>query len=160
MEGRSESGLQHPSVNRSAAPTLTIPARPVLRFVSGQLLGADRCADTLSATTSGTGSRTNCPDPAGEQLDAGDIEPSLCALSMVASKSLARRRLRLSHAIVRSTIHRCGNGSKPLAVSDRLTMSTDARLPPPRLRLCIDFYQNYHYNPVHARWTQRGRWSV
>jgi len=47
MEGRSESGLQHPSVNRSAAPTLTIPARPVLRFVSGQLLGADRCADTL-----------------------------------------------------------------------------------------------------------------
>ena len=46
------------------------------------------------------------------------------ALSMVASKSFASLRLRLSQAIVRSTTHRLGKGSKPLAVSDRLMISS------------------------------------
>lgn len=46
-----------------------------------------------------------------------------CALWMVASKSFVKRRLRLSQAIVRSTTQRRGCGSKPTAVSDRLTMS-------------------------------------
>jgi hypothetical protein len=45
------------------------------------------------------------------------------APSMVASKSLARRRLRLSQAMVRSTTHRRGKGWKPLAASERRTMS-------------------------------------
>src|SRR6201993_3066031 len=45
------------------------------------------------------------------------------ALSMVASKSLARRRLRLSQAMVRSTTHRRGNSWKPLAASQRRTIS-------------------------------------
>jgi putative transposase len=42
------------------------------------------------------------------------------AEAMVCSKSLARRRLRLSQAIVRSTTQRRGRTSNPLAVSDRL----------------------------------------
>jgi hypothetical protein len=41
------------------------------------------------------------------------------ALSRVASKSFARRRLRLSQATVRSTTHHRGSGSKPLAALDR-----------------------------------------
>jgi len=45
------------------------------------------------------------------------------ALSTVFSKSLAKRRLRLSHAIVRSTTHRRGNSSNPLAASERRTIS-------------------------------------
>src|SRR3546814_2974207 len=45
------------------------------------------------------------------------------AEAMVCSKSLARRRLRLSHAKVRSTTQRRGSTSKPLAVSDRLMIS-------------------------------------
>jgi outer membrane protein TolC len=45
------------------------------------------------------------------------------ALSMLASKSLASRRLRLSHASVRSTTQRRGSTTKPRAVSDRLTIS-------------------------------------
>ena len=39
------------------------------------------------------------------------------ALTIVASKSFARRRLRLSQAMVRSTIQRRGNNLKPLAAS-------------------------------------------
>src|SRR5512132_2739537 len=39
------------------------------------------------------------------------------------SKSLARRRLRLIQARVRSTTQRRGSNTKPLAMSDRLTMS-------------------------------------
>jgi len=45
------------------------------------------------------------------------------AEAMVCSKSLARRRLRLSHARVRSTTQRRGSTSKPFAVSDRLMIS-------------------------------------
>src|SRR5436190_22719860 len=40
------------------------------------------------------------------------------------SQSLARRRQRLSHAMVRSTIHRLGKTAKPFAISERLTIST------------------------------------
>ncbi len=47
------------------------------------------------------------------------------ALSMVASKSLARRRLRPSQAKVRSAPHRRGSSWKPFAVSARLTISSD-----------------------------------
>ncbi len=45
------------------------------------------------------------------------------ALAMVASKSLASRRLRLSHAKVRSTTQRRGSITKPFAASDRLMIS-------------------------------------
>ena len=45
-------------------------------------------------------------------------------LSMVSSESLARRRLRPSHAHVRSTTHRRGSRTKPLAASERLTISS------------------------------------
>ena len=41
------------------------------------------------------------------------------ALSMEASKSFARRRLRQSQAKVRSTTHRRGSTSKPFAVLER-----------------------------------------
>ena len=44
-------------------------------------------------------------------------------LSMVFSQSLASRRQRFTHAMVRSTTHRRGNTSNPLAVSDRLMIS-------------------------------------
>ena len=44
------------------------------------------------------------------------------AVSMSASKSLARRRLRLSQASVRSTTHIQGSNSNPLATSERLTI--------------------------------------
>ena len=44
-------------------------------------------------------------------------------LSRVVSKSLARRRFRPSQAKVRSTTHRRGSSTKPLAVSDRLMIS-------------------------------------
>ncbi len=44
-------------------------------------------------------------------------------LSRVFSKSLARRRFRPSRAKVRSTTHRRGSSTKPLAVSDRLMIS-------------------------------------
>jgi hypothetical protein len=46
------------------------------------------------------------------------------ALAIEASKSLARRRLRLSQARVRSTTHRQGRISKPTACSERLTIAT------------------------------------
>src|SRR5271166_5126697 len=46
------------------------------------------------------------------------------ALSVRFSKSLARRRPRLSQARVRSTTHRIGSISNPLALSDRFTIST------------------------------------
>ena len=39
------------------------------------------------------------------------------------SQSLAKRRHRFNHAIERSTIHRLGNARKPLAASERLTIS-------------------------------------
>src|ERR1700676_3350389 len=39
------------------------------------------------------------------------------------SQSLAKRRQRLSHAVVRSTIHRLGKTAKPFAISERLTIS-------------------------------------
>src|SRR6516165_8939821 len=45
------------------------------------------------------------------------------ALRLRFSQSLARRRQRLSHAMVRSTIQRLGNRTNPLARSDRLTIS-------------------------------------
>ena len=44
-------------------------------------------------------------------------------LSRVVSKSFARRRFRPSQAKVRSTTHRRGSSTKPLAVSDRLMIS-------------------------------------
>src|SRR5256885_16958656 len=40
------------------------------------------------------------------------------------SQSLAKRRQRLRHAMVRSTIHRLGKTAKPFAISERLTIST------------------------------------
>src|SRR5439155_25617042 len=40
------------------------------------------------------------------------------------SQSLAKRRQRLSQAMVRSTIHRLGKTAKPFAISERLTIST------------------------------------
>src|SRR5271170_2588729 len=49
------------------------------------------------------------------------------ALRLRFSQSLARRRHRLSHAIVRSTIQRLGNWTNPLARSDRLTISVSRR---------------------------------
>src|SRR5215475_6401671 len=45
------------------------------------------------------------------------------ALRLRFSQSLASRRQRFSQAIVRSTIQRLGNGTKPLARSERLTIS-------------------------------------
>ena len=47
------------------------------------------------------------------------------ALRLRFSKSFARRRHRLSHAKVRSTTQRIGSTTKPLAWSDRFTISTD-----------------------------------
>ena len=49
------------------------------------------------------------------------------ALQLRFSQSLARRRQRLSHAIVRSTIQRLGNCTNPFAWSDRLTISVSRR---------------------------------
>ena len=60
--------------------------------------------------------------PLHHQLDAGD-QSHASALAMVASKSLASRRLRLSQAKVRSTTQRRGRTTKPGARSDRLTIS-------------------------------------
>src|SRR6185312_17520973 len=51
------------------------------------------------------------------------------ALWLRFSQSLARRRHRLSQAMDRSTIQRLGSTTKPLARSERLTIST--------VRLCI-----------------------
>ena len=45
-----------------------------------------------------------------------------------ASQSLARRRQRLSHAKVRSTIQRLGKTTNPLAPSERLTISESEAL--------------------------------
>jgi len=45
------------------------------------------------------------------------------ALRLRFSQSLANRRQRLSQAMVRSTIHRLGSATKPLTLSDRLTIS-------------------------------------
>ena len=47
------------------------------------------------------------------------------ALRLRLSKSLARRRQRLSHAKVRSTTQRIGRTTKPLAWSERFTISTE-----------------------------------
>ena len=44
------------------------------------------------------------------------------ALAVEASKRLARRRLRPSHAKVRSTTQRRGRTTKPVVWSDRLTI--------------------------------------
>ena len=52
------------------------------------------------------------------------IMTHVSAVEIKASKSLARRRLRLSQAKVRSTTQRRGNSTKPLAVSERLMIST------------------------------------
>src|SRR4051812_26463523 len=46
------------------------------------------------------------------------------ALAAEASKSLAKRRLRLSQARVRSTTQRRGKGSKPVQPSERLMISS------------------------------------
>ena len=57
------------------------------------------------------------------------IEASLMNATAVQfrfSKSLAKRRQRSSQAIVRSTTQRRGSTSKPLAVSYRLTISTES----------------------------------
>ena len=43
------------------------------------------------------------------------------------SKSFARRRQRPSHPNVRSTIQRLGSTTKPMAVSERLTISSGRR---------------------------------
>jgi hypothetical protein len=51
------------------------------------------------------------------------IYSQVVALSMLASKSLASRRLRLSHASVRSTTQRRGSTTKPLTANDRLMIS-------------------------------------
>src|SRR5271169_5596681 len=45
------------------------------------------------------------------------------ALRLRFSQSLASRRQRFDQAIVRSTIQRLGNGTNPLARSERLTIS-------------------------------------
>jgi len=55
------------------------------------------------------------------RIDARRIKAS--ALLVRFSKPLQRRRQRLSHAMVRSTIQRLGNTTNPLAWSDRLTIS-------------------------------------
>src|SRR4051812_17984735 len=47
------------------------------------------------------------------------------AMAVRFSKSLARRRHRLSHANVRSTTHRRGKTLNPFAVSERFTISTE-----------------------------------
>ena len=49
------------------------------------------------------------------------------AEAMVCSKSLARRRLRLSQASVCSTTQRWGSTTKPFAVSARLTSAVTPR---------------------------------
>ena len=51
------------------------------------------------------------------------MKSQVTELSVVASKSLARRRLRFSQASVRSTTQRRGSSTKPLARSERLTIS-------------------------------------
>ena len=50
------------------------------------------------------------------------ISTQALALLMDFSQSLVRRRQRPSHAKVRSTTHLRGSSSKPLAVSERLTI--------------------------------------
>src|SRR5215216_6645472 len=60
------------------------------------------------------------------EADGGKTEERKRAVIAV-FQSRARRRHRLSHAIVRSTIQRLGSTTKPLACLLRLTMST-ARL--------------------------------
>src|SRR5271166_3127549 len=62
-------------------------------------------------------------------LSISRIEASLMNARAVRcrfSKSLANRRQRLSQAKVLSTTHRLGRTSKPSAVSERLTMSTES----------------------------------
>ena len=51
------------------------------------------------------------------------IRSQASALSMVCSKSLAKRRLRPNQAKVLSTTYRRGNRTNPLAASERLTIS-------------------------------------
>ena len=52
-----------------------------------------------------------------------EMYPQAAELSADFSQSFASRRLRPSHAKVRSTTHRCGRTSKPSAVSDRRMIS-------------------------------------
>lgn len=62
------------------------------------------------------------------------IKTHASALAMDFSQSFASRRQRPSHAKVRSTTHCLGSTSKPVAVSDRLTICSVQR---PRLtRVC------------------------
>jgi len=63
--------------------------------------------------------------PSCRRIDASLMNAR--ALRLRFSKSLASLRQRLSHARVRSTTQRLGNTSKPFAVSERLTISTDNR---------------------------------
>ena len=58
------------------------------------------------------------------------------ALSMEASKSFARRRLRFSHAMVRSTTQRRGSSCNPLAASERLMIWMIQS--PSRTRVCFN----------------------
>ena len=51
------------------------------------------------------------------------MKSQACAVAIRVSKSLAKRRLRLSQARVRSTTHRRGRTSKPWASLGRLTIS-------------------------------------
>ncbi len=64
------------------------------------------------------------------QWEPREIVPSQVPQTMVASTSFARRRLRLSQAMVRSTTQRRGSRMKPLAASERLTISM-VQLPRP-----------------------------
>ena len=86
--------------------------------------------DNACLEVTGHSSRTG-PEPLNERLSLLRAEyiktlasmSQAAAVSIRASKSLARRRLRLSQARVRSTTHRRGRSSKPLAASERLTIS-------------------------------------
>jgi hypothetical protein len=55
---------------------------------------------------------------------AGRVLTQAAAVSARALKSLAGRRLRLSQASVRSTIHLRGSNAKPLAWSERFTIAS------------------------------------
>lgn len=59
--------------------------------------------------------------PAKSWMEA--MKSHAVADAMICSKSLARRRFRLSQARVRSTTQRRGRTMKPFAASDRLTIS-------------------------------------
>ena len=65
--------------------------------------------------------------------------------AMVRSQSLASRRQRPSHAKVRSTTQRRGNSTKPLAVSERLMISS-VQSPCP-LCACLSLSPAYQSRP-------------